>query len=72
MFSQFANLGENLVEMIFHLIILGVAVYSILAVYALLKYGRSKILSLAVTLTYFFIVFTIYSSALWVLAKINF
>jgi hypothetical protein len=69
---QPSNLGESIVALIFYLIMAAFVIYSLIAIYSLLKYGRSKMLGLTVVILYLIISLSLYLAALGNLEKIKF
>ncbi len=54
---------NTIVSFIFHALMIVLAVYSLIAVYSLLRYGRSKSLGLVVSLLYLVIITSLYVAA---------
>lgn len=54
---------ESIVALIFYLIMAGFVLYSLLALYALMRYGRTKIITIAVALVYLIICGSLYLAA---------
>jgi hypothetical protein len=57
------SLGHTVVAVIFYLIMAAFMIYSLLAMYALLSFGRSKILGAIVSILYLVIVASLYAAA---------
>jgi len=57
------NLVHTIVALVFYLIMAGFFIYSLLALYGLLKFGRSKILSVTVAIIYLVLAAGLYSTA---------
>lgn len=53
----------TIVSFIFHALMIVLAVYSLIAVYSLLRYGRSKTLGLIVSILYLVIIAGLYAAA---------
>jgi hypothetical protein len=60
----------NVITIVFYLIMATLVLYSILAFYALLKFGRSKIISLTVSILYLIIIVSLYAAAVGNLNKL--
>ncbi len=69
---QQGSLIQTILALIFYIIMAGFAFYSILAIYTLLRYARSKPLALAVVLLYLVISSGLYAAALINLNSIKF
>ncbi|OGE82461.1 MAG: hypothetical protein A3B10_00085 [Candidatus Doudnabacteria bacterium RIFCSPLOWO2_01_FULL_44_21] len=69
---QPTNLISSIVSLIFYLIMAGFVLYSLIALYALLRYGRSKILAIVVSLVYLTITAGLYVAAVNNLSNIKF
>ncbi len=67
-----SSLGQSILALAFYLIMAAFIIYSLIAIYALLKYGRSKTLGLAVTILYLIISLSLYAAAVGNLNKIKF
>ncbi len=62
---------NNLLSIVFYLIIAAFVIYSIIAIYSLLRYGRTKILNLTVIVFYLVISAGLYAAAVSSLNKIQ-
>jgi hypothetical protein len=69
---QPTSLGHAIVALVFYIISAGFVIYSLLALYALARYGRSKSLVAAVSVLYFIIAAGLYSAAVLNLNNIKF
>lgn len=67
-----SSLGHTILALIFYVLMLGLVVYSFLSLYALNKYGRSRILAVSVSLLYIIIIASIFAAAQTNLNEINF
>ncbi|OGE73583.1 MAG: hypothetical protein A3I07_02440 [Candidatus Doudnabacteria bacterium RIFCSPLOWO2_02_FULL_42_9] len=65
------NLGETILNVFFYLIIAAFLIYSIIAIYSLLRYGRTKILSISVIVVYLIISAGLYAAAVSSLNQIK-
>jgi hypothetical protein len=54
----------NIVGIIFYLFMTVIIVYSLIAIYSLLSYGKSRILGLTVTILYLIILVSLYGAAI--------
>jgi hypothetical protein len=54
----------NIVGIIFYLFMTVIVVYSLIAIYSLLSYGKSRILGLTVTILYLIILVSLYGAAI--------
>lgn len=66
------SLAHTVLALFFYLLMLGLAVYSFLSLYALNKYGRSKILAVSVSLFYIIVIASIFAAAQINLNEIKF
>ena len=69
---QPTSLGMTLLALVFYVVMAGFVLYSLIAIYALLKFGRSKILAIIVSLLYLIISACLYASAVGNLSNIKF
>lgn len=67
---QPTTLGHTIIAVIFYLVMATFMIYSLLALYALLRFGRSKILGTAVSILYLIIIASLYAAAVTNLDKI--
>jgi len=58
-----AALGHTILALFFYLFMGGFVIYSALAVYALMRFGKSKSLGLIVSMTYIVIIAGLFSAA---------
>jgi hypothetical protein len=58
-----ASLGSSIVTIIFYLLMATFAIYSLIAIYSLLRYGRSKTVGALVAVIYIVIVAGLYAAA---------
>jgi len=65
------NLGTTIVALIFYILMAGFVLYSLVALYALLRFGRSKILSIIVSILYLIISAGLYAAAVGNLGAIK-
>lgn len=66
-----SNLAHTLLALVFYVFMAGFAVYSILAIYALMKFGKSKSLGLIVSLFYIVVIAGLFSLAVTNLNNVN-
>jgi hypothetical protein len=69
---QPSSLGPTILALVFYILMAGFVLYSLLALYALLKFGRSKILSIVISLLYLIISAGLYAAAVGNLSTIHF
>lgn len=69
---QPSGLGPAILALVFYILMAGFVLYSLLAIYTLLKFGRSKILSTIVSLLYLIISAGLYAAAVSNLNAIRF
>lgn len=69
---QPSTLAHTILALFFYVIMLGLVVYSFLSLYALNKYGRSKLLAVSVSLLYIIIIASIFAAAQINLNEIKF
>jgi hypothetical protein len=69
---QPTNLGTTILALVFYIIMVGFVIYSLLAIYALLRFGRSKMLGIVVSLLYLIIAAGLYAAAVSNLNNIHF
>ena len=69
---QPSNFATTILALVFYVIMAGFVLYSLLAIYALLRYGRSKILAIIVSLLYLVITAGLYAAAVGNLNAIHF
>ncbi|MBI4049204.1 MAG: hypothetical protein HY395_00075 [Candidatus Doudnabacteria bacterium] len=60
---QPSSLIHTIVALMFYILMAGFAIYSFLALYALNRFGRSKLLSAAVSLLYLIIAASLFAAA---------
>ena len=68
---QPTSFGHSILALIFYLLMAGFVLYSLLALYALLKFGRTKILAIVVSLLYLIVMAGLYAAAVGNLNNIN-
>lgn len=61
---------ERIIDIAFHLFMIFLAIWSGIAIFAHIRYGQSKILSLVVTVVYIMLVTSLYGQALSIISKI--
>lgn len=69
---QPTGLGMTLIALVFYVLMAGFVLYSLIALYALLRFGRSKILAIIVSILYLIISASLYAAAVGNLGKIKF
>ncbi len=69
---QPSNFGPTILALVFYVVMAGFVLYSLIAIYALLKFGRSKILAIIVSLLYLIISASLYASAVGNLSNVKF
>ena len=67
-----SNLWSSLLGLIFYIIMAGFVLYSLLALYALLRFGRSKVLAIGISIIYLIISAGLYAVAVGNLNNIKF
>lgn len=63
---------ELISQLIFGLLLVALALYSLAAIYALLRFGRSKTLGIVLTIFYLILMVSLYSAAQFNFDKIRF
>jgi len=66
------NLAQTIVALIFYLLMAGFVMYSLIAIYSLLRFAKSKILALVISILYLIVSASLYASAVSNLGKIHF
>ncbi len=61
---QPSTLGHTILALVFYILMAGFILYSLLALYALLRHGRSKILVILVSIIYLIITASLYAAAI--------
>jgi hypothetical protein len=61
---QPTSLGHTLVALAFYIITAGFILYSIVALYALLRFGKSKIVAILVSVFYLIVMASLYTSGI--------
>ena len=69
---QPTGLGTTILALVFYLLMAGFILYSLLALYALLRFGRSKILAIIVSILYLIMTASLYAAAVGNLNMIHF
>lgn len=69
---QPASLVETILALVFYIIMAGFAIYSLMAIYALVRYGRSKLIALGIALLYLVVMAGLYAAAVENLNHIKF
>ncbi len=69
---QPTSLGATILALVFYLLMAGFALYSLLAVYALIRFGQSKVLAFIVSFLYLLISASLYAAAVINLNAIRF
>ena len=69
---QPTSIANTIVALIFYIIMAGFVIYSLFALYALLRFGKSKILSIVVALIYLIFCASLYAAAVANLNAIKF
>ena len=67
---QPSTLGHTVLALVFYILMAGFILYSLLALYALLRFGRSKILVIFISILYLIITASLYAAAIGNLNKI--
>ena len=67
-----SSLGHSILSIVFYLIMVGIVLYSLIAIYALLRYGRDRILAIIISLVYLIISASLYAAAVGNLNNIKF
>ena len=67
-----SSLTSSIISIVFYLIMAAFVLYSLLAIYSLLRFGRSKILGLIISLLYLIISAGLYAAAVNNLNAIKF
>jgi hypothetical protein len=65
-------LGHTILALLFYLFMIGFMLYSALAIYALMRFGKSKTLGAAVSLTYVVIIAGFFTAAVINLNNVKF
>ncbi len=60
----------QIISLFFYLLMVALIVYSLIAIYSLLRYGRSQILGIGITLLYLIITASLYAAAVTNLNKL--
>lgn len=58
-----AGLGHSILSVIFYLLMVGFVLYSLFAIYSLLRFGRSKIIGISVSIIFLIIAASLYAAA---------
>jgi hypothetical protein len=69
---QPTGLGTTIVALVFYIFMAGFVLYSLIALYALLRFGRSKIVSILVSILYLIMTASLYAAAVGNLNQIHF
>ena len=69
---QPSNLAATLVALVFYILMAGYILYTLVALYALLRFGRSTILAILVSILYLIISASLYAAAVGNLSAIRF
>lgn len=69
---QPTSIGSSILAIVFYIVMAGFILYSLLAIYSLLRFGRSKILGIIVSLLYLIISASLYAAAVHNLNAIKF
>ena len=69
---QPTNIGTSLLALAFYLFMAGFILYSLISLYALMRFGRSKILAIIVSIIYLIISASLYAAAVGNLNLIHF
>lgn len=69
---QPSSLGTTLVALVFYILMAGYILYTLIALYALLRFGRSTILAIIVSILYLLISAGLYAAAVGNLSNIKF
>lgn len=76
MFTPYQPVGNSIlhtiIALIFYLLMFGFALYSFLAIFALVKYGRSRLLVFGISILYLIIVSGLYAVAQTNLGNLTF
>ena len=57
------TLGHSILALVFYILMAGLMLYSLLALYALLKFGRNTILGIIIAILYLIFTASLYSAA---------
>lgn len=68
---QPTSIGSTIVALIFYIVMGGFALYSLFAIYALIRFGRSRTLAVVITVTYIIISSSLFTAAVVSLNKIR-
>ena len=60
---QPTSIGHSILALVFYLLMAGFVFYSLLGIYALLRFGRSKILAIIICIVYLMISAGLYAAA---------
>ena len=69
---QPSTFGSSILALVFYVLMAGFLLYSLLALYALLRFGHSRILAIIVSLLYLMISAGLYAAAVGNLNNIHF
>jgi hypothetical protein len=69
---QPTSLTTTIIALVFYLLMAGFAIYSLLALYALMRFGRTKILTIIVSVIYLLISGGLYAAAVSYLNAVKF
>ncbi|HEX9503527.1 MAG TPA: hypothetical protein VF974_04375 [Patescibacteria group bacterium] len=69
---QPASFGHAIIALIFYLLMVGFVLYSFLAIYSLIRFGRTKVLGLIISILYLVISASLFAAAVANLNSINF
>ncbi len=58
------SFAHSILALVFYLIMAGIVIYSLVALYALMRYGRSKLLTITVSIIYLVICGGLYLAAI--------
>ncbi len=67
-----AGFGTSILALVFYLLMAGFVLYSMIALYALMRFGRSKILAIIISILYLIISAGLYAAAVGNLNNIKF
>lgn len=69
---QPVSLGATILALVFYIIMAGFVLYSLITLYALLRFGRSKIMAIILSILYLLVSASLYAVAVGNLNSIHF
>jgi len=67
-----SSLGHTILALVFYIVTAGFILYSLVALYALLRFGRSKVVGILVSVFYLIMATSLYTAAIIKLNAIRF